>query len=266
MNGLPARSIATMAHVGPTTPLRRSALLALVAAATLLLGACSNDPENEAQNDPESAGVAAGDGEAGAAGETETEPPTLQVPGLEDGPAGDNDGTDGGPPSADVAAAEQAAIDYSTCLRDQGLDVPDFGVDGNGNVLTPGLDELDLTDPTVQAALAACQGPAAAALGDRVEDLMADDAVTRALADFSSCLRDAGLAAGDVTTETIIGAAFELGLTPGEEPADGGPSATDQVLAGAAGLDLADPAVAAAVDGCDQLLAPVATELGFAIG
>ena len=186
-----------------------------------------------------------------------------------------DDGSDDGPPSeADGEAtltADEAALEFSACLRDQGLDIPDIGVDADGNVeVRDAFENIDRGDDSFRDALQACNevlaeagfggggGGARGGIGDNVE-------IQDAFVALTDCVREQGF---EEATEITLG-------QPGGEqaggqdasdgpPVDGqrgqgenqGPGAGDQTsrLATQMGLDPADPAVVDAMDACAPIL------------
>jgi len=169
----------------------RSPILVLVFAAFgLLAAACGSDAEGA------TVGVASLEDTAGAA-ETDEEPVDSEL------------------------SAEDAALLFSECIRDEGIDFPDIGVDAEGN---PDLRNafqdagLDPRSEEFQDALGGCQsvlegigfgGGRRAALGDNPE-------LQDAFVEYSDCIRDQGFDVGDLSLGGGQG-----GGGQGDGPADG---------------------------------------------
>lgn len=196
----------------------------------------------------------------------------------DDGPAttssDDAEGTAGDP----ALTADEAALEFSQCMRDGGLDFPDIGVDAEGNPelrgafvdagLDPRSDEfrtmLETCGPILQQAGFGGGGRAQLADNPEFQD---------ALVEFSECLRDRGYDVGDI----------QFGAGPGgqgQAPADGdaageqGPRGQGQGqggfgdrsarLAQALGLDVDDPQVESDIDECGVVLDTALAAAGIA--
>jgi hypothetical protein len=92
---------------------------------------------------------------------------------------------------------EEVALDFTQCMRDKGVDMPDITFDADGQPVISGAlaDEFDLFDAEVQAALSSCRGIFAEA-GEGVElqldpELVAE--VTDQLTEWAACMRDNGV-------------------------------------------------------------------------
>ena len=160
---------------------------------------------------------------------------------------------------------EQAALDFSQCMRDQGLDFPDIGLDANGNPdIREGFEAIrgqegfrDGLDSCSEFLAGAGFGGGRAALTDNVE-------LQDALVEFSACVRDQGFDVGDIQ----LGVGPEGGgAGPGPGSGDGDGQAANQQggrgeggfdpgrrLADGLGLDADDPAVQAAITDCQPIL------------
>lgn len=147
-----------------------------------------------------------------------------------------------------IEEQELALLDFSACMRDEGIDeFPDVTVDNNGAidvaaVLQSGVDvqSTEFTD-----AVDACD--------DNVEDItfaaaaVPDPAdIVEQLFTFTECLRGEGVDAGDV-------ALAELLPRQANVPDDVG--SREEAIAFYFEVDPEDPAVLAAIDSCDELLA-----------
>lgn len=179
--------------------------------------------------------------------------------GSSDGQTADADGET-------TLTADEAALEFSACLRDQGLDVPDIGVDADGNVeVRDAFENIDRTDDSFRDALQGCNelladagfgggGPrAGGGIADNVE-------IQDAFVALTDCVRDEGF---EEATEVTLGQPGGQDAAGGL-PADGqrgqgenqGPGAGDQTsrLATQMGLDPEDPAVIGAMDACSSIL------------
>lgn len=215
-------------------PLRRGALLLAALAVALLLVACSGDDESA------SGGVASLDDVSTEGLEPETDDAT-----------------------ATELAADEAALEFSQCMRDEGLDLPDIGVDADGNPdlrsafvesgIEPGSDEFTAAMETCGELLdGAGFGGGRAGLAD-------DPAVEDAFVAFSECLRDEGLDVGDLQ----LGAPADgQGAQRGQGAAQGGFADRNSRLAARLDLDIEDPAVADAISICSPVLDDVLAGLG----
>ena len=145
-------------------------MLALALVMATVVGACSSDDEIRTN------AVAGFENESAAGVDTETVD-------SGDGPDGEID-------------PEQAALDFSKCMRDEGLDFPDLGLDANGNPdIREGFDEIRAQDG-IRDGFRACSEHlegvgfvgGRAALTDKVE-------IQEALVEFWACVRHRGFIA-----------------------------------------------------------------------
>ena len=159
-------------------------------------------------------------------------------------------------------AADEAALQFSQCMREQGLDFPDVGVDAEGNPdlrssflesgINPGSEEF-------RTGLEACGSILQnAGFGGGRGNLAEDPAVQDGLVEYSQCLRDEGLAVGDIQ---LGGQGANQGQA-GQGQGRGGGVDCEARIASFLGIDPDDPEVAAALETCgpilDQLFAQVA--------
>jgi hypothetical protein len=192
--------------------------IAPAVAAALLLAACG--------------GTAAGTAERVASLETDTTTIAAEAAGAE-------------------MSDEEAAMAFTECMREQGVEMEDPTVDAEGNV-TPGR-PTDLPEPgsdeepgafgdDMRTAFDACseylQGTSFGFSGEDVTEL--EDQ----LLEYTTCLRDQGL---EVSDPDLTGGG------PGNGGGDGG---------GPLGLDFDDPEVQAAMEAC----ADVAPNVGRGFG
>jgi len=139
------------------------------------------------------------------------------------------------------ASLEDALLELTACMRDEGIDIgdPTFNADGTvdleGAIRDPGIDPQS---EEFQAAMEACgdalDGVALAASGGAFDTTAIEDA----LVEMAQCLRDEGFDVDDPDLDSF---------GPGA-----GPSAGSGEPAGPFGLDLDDPAVAEAMDVCSR--------------
>ncbi len=173
----------------------RSRLVSPAAACVLLLAACSGC---EADGSSEVATLQSGDEAVGdaadAAVRTETEP------------AGD-------------LAPDEAALQFSQCMRDQGLDFPDLSVDAEGNIqMREAFQAVDPQAEGFREAIDACGAVLQqTGFGGGRRQALDDPAVQDALLEFSQCVRDAGYDVGDLT----LGGPGPGGSPAGQNPDDG---------------------------------------------
>ena len=92
---------------------------------------------------------------------------------------------------------EEVALDFTECMRDNGIDIPDITFDADGQPVISGAlaEEFDLLDGEFQTALSNCRGIFAEA-GEGVElqldpELIAE--VTDQLTEWAICMRDNGV-------------------------------------------------------------------------
>lgn len=200
-----------------------------------------------------------------ATGASDGQIPSLQTDSETDA-TGEADGTEDAAVSAD-----EAALEFSQCLRDQGLDVADIGVDADGNIdLRSAFDSVDPGDGEFRAAMEAC--------GDILSDVgfgggarggdFDDTALQDAFLEFSDCVRDQGF-------EDIPDLSFQApggGRPGGGQDGEGGPPIDgsipprgegerpedfgdrNTIFAEGLGLDPNDPAVIAALEECAPLI------------
>lgn len=203
-------------------------------------------------------------------GATDASDGADEVASLEatDEPAGE--AGDGGDDGDTTLAADEAALEFSQCLRDEGLDVPDIGVDADGNIaLRDAFQDINPRDGEFQDAFEVC--------GDLLEGvqfgggrgaLQDDTEFQDALIEMSDCIREQGFEdVGDLTVPQ-----------PGQDGAPGGPAGGGQgqgqggfgdrgaIVAERLGLDPEDPEVIAAVDDCLPILDTALSDAGVPVG
>ncbi|BAN03531.1 hypothetical protein [Ilumatobacter coccineus] len=190
--------------------------------------------------------------------------------------------TDGGDTASDAGStldADEAALAFSECLREQGLDVPDIGVDGDGNIdLRDAFEGIEPGGGDFREATQACGDLLGDANfgGGRAAGGFADNtAIQDALVELTECVRDAGFPEATEVTFGQPGQATGNGAGADADgsggPAQrgqgqgGGPGQGDIGLrfAGQMGLDADDPEVIAAMETCTPILDEAFTEAGL---
>lgn len=232
-----------------TTDGFRTTGLGLLAAGALLLSACGGSE------------TAAGSGD--------------EIASLDDGgdERGDRDLADQ-PDETDADAsadAQAAALEFSACLRDEGLDVPDVVVDAEGNLqLREVLQDLDPQDGSFREAMESCAelldgvgfgGGRRAAIAD-------DPEIADAFLEFSDCIRGQGFE--DVPDLTLPApgegggpGAGEGAPGRGQGDREGGFGDRNARFAEQLGLDAEDPDVAAALDTCAPVIDQAFADAGI---
>lgn len=178
---------------------------------------------------------------------------------------------------AEELSPDEAALELSQCLRDEGLDVADIGVDADGNIdLRSALDSVTPGDEGVREAMDACREiiERAGFGGGRRGAQFDDPAVQDAFLGFSECIRGQGFEdVPDLATpagrgerpDGAEGAGDGDGEGTGEGTGDGPPEGGrgqrngdfgDRAsrLAERLGLDPDDPDVIAAIETCQPIL------------
>lgn len=226
---------------------RRLLALGVGVGSVLLLGACGGDDE-----------------QAGA------EVATLVATEVDEGNAADSaTGEEAG--SSDLEP-DEAALEFSQCMRDQGLDFPDLSVDAEGNIeLRSAFQAVEPGTEGFREAMDACgEILEQTGFGGGPRQVRNSTEFQDALLEFSECLRDEGFDVGDLT----LGGP---GPGDGQPDGDGGEAAGAQDQQGQRspgfgnrgarfaenlGLDYEDPAVAEAVDGCMVVIDQALADLG----
>jgi len=143
---------------------------------------------------------------------------------------------------------EQAIMELTACLRDNGLDIDDPTVDASGNVDFGSFGDLaDVDEEVAEQALDACRD-----LLDGVTLGFADQidftAIEDGLLEYATCMRDNGFDLPDPN--------FSLDAFFG-----GGPDGEQQGPFG--DIDPEDPAFQAANEECEDILAQMFNDIGF---
>lgn len=179
--------------------------------------------------------------------------------------------------AAEELSADEAALAFSQCMRDEGLDFPDLTIDAEDNIdLRSAFQTVDQGDENFAEAQQVCGevlqqagfggGRRAAAESPEVQD---------ALLEFSACVRDAGYDVGDLTIggQGAPGQPGQAGAGEDGAAADGG-GQQGQARAGLGnrndrfaqqlGLDADDPEVQATIEGCMAIVDEAFTAAGVA--
>lgn len=200
----------------------RTVLLAVVASLALLAAACGGGDDDDA--------VA-----------------TLTDDGASDDGGTDAAATDDGAEPA--RSDEESALEFSQCMREGGVEGfpdPEVAQDGLMTFSIEGLLGLDLQSGSLGEAFAACSPLIAdVTFGGQLGTLV--NGLQEAVVNHGECLRDEGLDVGDVDL-----AAGDLGGAGTNADAD-----RFEFIAGLYGVDADDPAVAAALEACDSILAGI---------
>ncbi len=168
-------------------------------------------------------------------------------------------------------APEDAALAFSQCMRDEGLDFPDLSIDAEGNIdLREGFESIDRSDESFQEALGVCQGELAnGGFGGGRRAAFESEEVQDGLVAYSDCIRDQGFDVGDLALGQGAGAPGAGGQGAGQggqgdQDGDGtGPAQGQRQggfgnianrLAQQLGLDPEDPEVTAALETCQPVL------------
>ncbi|CAB4702499.1 MAG: hypothetical protein F2934_00350 [Actinobacteria bacterium] len=193
---------------------------------------------------------------------------TAKVASLSSGPAG-TDATASTEPLSDQASI----VKFASCLRDEGLDVPDPKFDANGNLDGRIFERGGAIDPrsdNVRAAIETCRGLVGNVRLGPGGGRFNPEQMQAAFNDFTSCLRSQGLDVEDVTfgrpgsngngnggngASGTEGPRDGFGPPPGETgPRDGQGFNPTRRLMRQLNLDETDPKVTAAVAACQPAL------------
>jgi hypothetical protein len=151
---------------------------------------------------------------------------------------GDSGSDDGGVASlsgdgasgADSEDAEQEALDWARCMRDEGVDIPDPETDEDGNIqrgriqVGPGS---DIQPEEFEAAQEVCGEPPGSEMSPQDEAAMQDAAL-----EFAQCMRDKG---------------YDM---PDPDVSNGG-----MRIQGDSGIDMNDPQVQEDMNECQEAFA-----------
>lgn len=213
---------------------------------------------------------------AAACGSTSSDGTASGVASLEDVAAAEDETADTQPAGDVTLEADEAALQFSQCMRDEGLDFPDIGVDAEGNPdirdafqnsgTQPGSSEFrDAMDSCGELLDVVGFGGGRAGLADNTE-------LQDALVKYSECLRDQGLDVGDLQLGGGQGGGEDGAQGAGQggegEPQPGqgrrqrGFGDPGARIAQALDLDAEDPDVVAALDTCSPVLETAPSQFG----
>jgi hypothetical protein len=233
----------------PPRPFHLTAIL--IAALALIAAACGSSSSDTASGVASLEDVAAAEEESATGDSTDTQA------------AGDG-----------TLEADEAALQFSQCMRDEGLDFPDIGVDAEGNPDIRDAFQNSGTQPgspEFREAMDTCgELLDGVSFGGRRAGLADNTELQDALIAYSDCLRDEGLDVGDFQlgagqARAQDGAAQDgAGDTPqrGQGRRQGGFGDPNARIAQALDLDPEDPEVAAALDTCAPVLETALSQFG----
>lgn len=182
--------------------------------------------------------------------------------------------------------ADEAALAFSACMRDQGLDFPDIALDSDGNPdLRSAFEDVDRQGEDFRAAIDVCRdvlanagfgGGGRAAIGENVE-------IQDALVEFSDCVRDDGWDVGDLAIGGRPGqnGGNGNGAAPGAGNGDGDGNGRGNQQGGqrgggfgngtarfavGLGLDPEDPAVIETMEKCSPIIQDAFANAGVGQG
>lgn len=183
--------------------------------------------------------------------------------------------------------ADEAALQFSQCMRDEGLDFPDIGVDAEGNPDIRDAFQNSGTQPgspEFREAMDSCgELLDGIGFGGRRAGLADNTELQDALVAYSDCLRDEGLDVGDLQLGGPQAGAQGAGQAgaqdsagqdgagqdsaddtpqPGQGRRQGGFGDPSARIAQALDLDPEDPEVAAALDTCAPVLDTALSQFG----
>lgn len=180
--------------------------------------------------------------------------------------------------SGSTLDADEAALAFSQCLRDEGLDVPDIGVDADGNINLRGAFEgLGPGDESFADAMDSCSdilGDTQFGGGRGAGGLADNTALQDAMVELTACVREEGF---PEATELTFGQPAAAGDGEGPDATGdgrpeqrgqgegGGPGEIDNGsrFATQMGLDAEDPDVIAAMEVCTPILDEAFGDTGF---
>ena len=175
----------------PSPPRTKLRAIGLVASFALLTAACGSDDSSAA------ADIATLESETSSAAEETT------------GATSDDSVDD-----ADLSP-DEAALAFSACMRDEGLDFPDLSLDADGNIeLRSAFQDVDPRAEGFQEAIEVCGEILQQSTGfggGNPGAFLESPEMQDALLAFSECVRDEGYDVGDLTLERLArGLAQEL--------------------------------------------------------
>ena len=139
-----------------------------------------------------------------ACGSGETDPTTDTIATLETSTS-----TTGATTTTEAPDLEEVALDFTECMRENGIEIPDITFDADGQpVISASLaQEFDLLDTQFQTALSTCRvifSEAGAGVELQLDpELLAE--VTDQLTEYAVCMRDNGVEAWPDPLPTFTG-------------------------------------------------------------
>lgn len=117
---------------------------------------------------------------------------------------------------------EEATLEFTECMREEGIEFPDIRIDAEGRPqLGDLLEDLDTATPEFRAALTSCAGilTRAGAL-ELTSDPELQAVIIDQLASFSECMRENGVGSFPDPTPGFngTGSPYPLGLIPFDNP------------------------------------------------
>ena len=184
-------------------------------------------------------------------------------------------------PDEPTLTPEDAALAFSQCMRDEGIDFPDAGVDAEGNVnLRESFQSVERSDE-LQAARAACQeNLEAGGFGGGQDRAGNNDQIQDALVAYTDCIRDQGFDVGDITLggqgqgqgqdgnqaqnqdQNNQDGAQRQGQQGQQGQRQGGFGGPQGRIVAQLGLDAEDPEVQAALEACNPELEEAFADFG----
>ncbi len=207
-----------------------------------------------------------------------------EVASLQASEAGDGDAADAAirTEAAPELAPDEAALQFSQCMRDEGIDFPDLSVDADGNIeLREAFQSVDRDAEGFREARQACgEVLQQAGFGGGRREAAESPEMQDALLEFSQCVRDAGYDVGDLTLGRPGGAGGGQGNGAGGQAGDGDQAEAGQGqgqggqrqpgfgnrtarFANQLGLDAEDPAVTETIEGCMPVIDEAFASLGI---
>lgn len=178
------------------------------------------------------------------------------------------DGSDGGDAAADVDI-DEAALEFSECLRNEGLDVPDLGVDADGNInMRDAFAEAGPGQDGFGEAMEVCgEILEGVAFGGGAGGARDDSAIADSFLELTECIRAEGFEdIPDLTFQApggrpgadgeapAAGADGDATPEPGQGRGQGDFGDRTSQIATQLDLDPDDPEVIAALDECMPIL------------
>ena len=173
---------------------------------------------------------------------------------------------------AEEVAPDEAALQFSQCMRDQGLDFPDLSVDAEGNIqMRDAFQSVDRGADGFEEAMDTCGDILQqTGFGGGRREAQESPEVQDALLEFSQCVRDAGYDVGDLTLggpgQGGQGAGGDGGAEAGQGQRQGGFGDRSTRFATQLGLDPDDPEVKETIETCSTIIDEAFTAAGVGQG